>query len=169
MTESDRDELIEETLGLLRRVFRRAVPRFGPHLHSQLPMMQHLTLHAAQAPGGITQSELAQFLGVSPAHVTGIIDQMELGHLVRRRRDREDRRLVHVQATRVGLHIHTHVHKRLAHYQGFFEGWEAEDLRQLRDLLKRLDDRATLSKNGDASPAPRRNGEASKPASTAPP
>jgi len=162
MIEADRDELIEETLGLLRRVFRRAVPRFGPHLHSQLPMLYHLTLHAAQAPGGITQSELAQFLGVSPAHVTGIIDQMERDHLVRRRRDREDRRVVHVQTTRVGLHIHTHVHKRLAHHQGFFEGWETQDLLQLRDLLKRLDERTSLVGRGDISPAPRRDDRALK-------
>jgi len=162
MIEADRDELIEETLGLLRRVFRRAVPRFGPHLHTQLPMLHHLTLHAAQAPRGITQSELAQFLGVSPAHVTGIIDQMERDHLVRRRRDREDRRVVRVQTTRVGLHIHTHVHKRLAHYQGFFEGWETQDLLQLRDLLKRLDERTSLVGRGDESPAPRRDDRALK-------
>jgi DNA-binding MarR family transcriptional regulator len=162
MIESDRDELIEETLGLLRRVFRRAVPRFGPHLHSQLPMLHHLTLHAAQAPGGITQSELAQFLGVSPAHVTGIIDQMEHDHLVRRRRDREDRRMVRVQTTRVGMHVHSHIHRRLAHHQGVFDGWETQDLLQLRDLLKRLDERTSLRGRGEDSSAPRRSDRATE-------
>jgi len=154
MTGTDLDEVVEETLGLLRRVVHQAVPRFGSLVRSPLPMLHHLTLHAAQTPGGITQSELAKFLGVSPAHVTGIIDQMERDHLVRRRRDREDRRFVHVQTTPVGRAIHNRIHKRPAHHQGLFEGWEAVDIRQLRDLLKRLEDRTTLSERGADPQAP---------------
>jgi len=155
MTETERDELIEETVGLLRRVFRQAVPRFTTHSRSQLPMLHHLTLHAAQTPGGVSQSQLAQLLGVSPAHVTGMVDQLEREHFVRRRRDQKDRRLVFVEATRLGLHIHTHLHKRLAHYEGLFEGWAPDDLRELRDLLRRWAEETSLSKRGIGSLASR--------------
>jgi DNA-binding MarR family transcriptional regulator len=131
-----RQELIEETLGLFRRVTGVAVNRFaaaeGPR---PLPFLQHFALHYALRSGGATQGELARFLGVTPGHVTGLVDR-----LIRRIRDAADRRRIHLEATHRAHRFHHRVHANMTaeFVLPMFEGWSESDIRALRAMLLRL-------------------------------
>jgi DNA-binding MarR family transcriptional regulator len=141
MTTETRAQLIEETVGQMRRVITRAMASFGPSPRvGGLPLLPHMALHATMQRGGVTQSELAEFLGVSSAHVTGLVDQLESQGYVKRQRDAEDRRVIHVKATLHGRHRHVHAHTH-AMRQGsiLFDGWSEADIRTFKDFLSRME------------------------------
>jgi DNA-binding MarR family transcriptional regulator len=156
MTAEDRARLIEETVGQMRRVIGRATASFGASFRAgSIPLLPHMALHATLQRGGVTQSELAEFLGVSTAHVTGLVDQLEKEGLVRRQRDAEDRRVIHVKATAHGRHRHIHAHAHAARGgSGLFSGWSEADLRTFQEFLSRMEvPRRTASARSAGKPA----------------
>src|SRR6266545_7066061 len=54
-------------------------------------------------PGTLTAGELAEKTGLTTGAVTGIIDRLERAGFVRRERDAEDRRKVHVRIAPAGI------------------------------------------------------------------
>jgi len=135
-----RPELAEEAAGQMRRSLGKALATLSSSFGKQkMPILDHIALHAASAPGGATQRELADLLGVSHGHVTGIIDRMAASHLVQRMRDAHDRRVIHVKATRHGLHQHRAAHTAdNPQLMMLFEGWSEEDIRTFMRLLAQL-------------------------------
>jgi DNA-binding MarR family transcriptional regulator len=63
---------------------------------------QLVVLRAVAALSPTTATDISQRVHLSPSTVVGIIDRLEAKHLVRRRRDRRDRRIVLVTATDAG-------------------------------------------------------------------
>jgi DNA-binding MarR family transcriptional regulator len=154
MDADTRAELIEETLGQMRRVFAEAMSNFSEGLKDRrLPFLQHMAFHLAAKRGGITQSELAQFLGVSNATISGLVDQMETGGLVTRNRDEVDRRIVHVLATIHGRDLHGRIHDRL-HHVAAFRGWSDADIQSFKKALTHLESQLSRSDAEKAPPAP---------------
>ena len=140
MENEERAKLVEETLGQLRRAMTRTMASAGDSLRGRrVPLLSHLALHAASGRGGVTQTELAEFLGVSTGYATSIVDQLEKVGWVRRQRDSVDRRVVHVKVTMRGLHEHD----RLGDTESgpetkLFQGWTDAEVRTFKDLLGRL-------------------------------
>ena len=54
---------------------------------------------------GITQAELCGRLGITPMSLTGLLDRMELKHLVKRTEDPGDRRVKRIFLTRAALKL----------------------------------------------------------------
>jgi DNA-binding MarR family transcriptional regulator len=137
----ERDALIETTVIEMRRVFFRAMANAAAsRSKDELPMLAHFALHAALARGGATQGQLADRLGVTSGHITGVVDKLEQDGLVRRRRDTKDRRVVHVVATLKGRHMHHREHRADSWQAGgaMFEGWSDEEIRAFREAISRF-------------------------------
>jgi DNA-binding MarR family transcriptional regulator len=73
--------------------------KFGLH-KSQPPMLIHLSHE-----DGISQKQLTENIGVSPASVNNMIKRMERAGFVKRRRDDEDERVSRVYLTQAGRQI----------------------------------------------------------------
>jgi DNA-binding MarR family transcriptional regulator len=137
-----REAKIEETLGLMRGAIGRALAGSArPGQKEGFPLLQHFALHYIMGPqrGGITQTELAALLGVSPAYVTAMIDKLEAEHLVKRFRDRKDRRRIRLHVTLAGHHFHHRLHREYGHGMvPLFQGWTDEELDTFQSLLRKL-------------------------------
>lgn len=140
MTNSAREGQVEEILGQMRKVFAKTLfERGSPKAGAHLPMLQHFAFHATLQEGGVTQRELAEFLGVSTGYVTGLVDRLERDGLAVRRRDPDDRRVIHVSATSQGRRFHSRLHGALnARFSSAFDGWSDTDIRTFQGFLARL-------------------------------
>jgi DNA-binding MarR family transcriptional regulator len=136
-----REELLEETLGMIRR-FRvrsfgvgRSLGR-GPGL----PAVHHSALHFAIRRPGAIQQDLARYLGIQRSHVSEVVKSLERRGLIRRVPDDSDRRLNHLEITPLGNMTHERFHE--AHGEtvpAFFRGWTEEEIEILHLLFRRLE------------------------------
>ncbi len=110
-------------------------------------LMDQIGMHRAQATllcrlfaqDGMTQSEIADQLGVQGATVTNMLQRMEETGLVIRQRDNEDNRLVRVYLTDDGRTKELLIAEQFAKLETLiFEGFAATDRAKLRELLRRL-------------------------------
>jgi DNA-binding MarR family transcriptional regulator len=140
MRVSPRQRLIEETVGQMRRTFSRTIAAFAGQLDwGSLPMLPHITMHVLLQREGVTQRQLAEFLGVSTGYVTALVDGLEQGGLVRRRRDTTDRRVVHVETTPAGRRAHERAHDHGGDRLSIlFDGWPDRDIRTFQRFLARM-------------------------------
>jgi DNA-binding MarR family transcriptional regulator len=89
-----------ESLGTWGGADRRRM--FRAWHRGSLSLIHLQVLAILEAEGAVTMSRLADELDVSVASATGIVDRMQQRHLVVRRHDRDDRRLVLVSCTETG-------------------------------------------------------------------
>lgn len=96
----------ESILSSLRRI-TRAIDLHSRKLASEyrLTAPQLVCLRQINAEGYYTPSQLAREVSLSQATVTGIIDRLERGGLVERRRDHKDRRRVSIYITEKGKEL----------------------------------------------------------------
>lgn len=88
---------------------------------------------------GITHSELARRMHVSPATVTNMIKRMEKSGFVERRPDAEDQRVSHVYLTDAGRAIRERVDRQWQEIEARVFGSFSQDERAtLRALLERV-------------------------------
>jgi DNA-binding MarR family transcriptional regulator len=109
--------------------------------------MEQITMHRAQATvlcklfmqDGMTQSQIAQQLGVQGATVTDMLQRMEENKLVTRRRDPEDNRLVRVYLTEEGRKKERAITEQFLKLEShLFEDFDEQERAQLRHLLTRM-------------------------------
>lgn len=114
--------------------------------------MEELGLHRGQPPvlfalqerDGIPNSEMAEFLRITPATLTNKVKRMEKAGLVVRRRDPEDERISRIYMTEKGQGIMAELHRSVLEREdilltGFSEG-ETETLKaQLRRVLDNIE------------------------------
>ena len=93
-------------LSALRRIIR-AVDLHSRHLltEHQVTTPQMICLYALAANGRMTLTELSRRVRLNPSTVNGIIDRLEVKHLVLRERCTVDRRLVRVTLTQAGREL----------------------------------------------------------------
>ncbi|WP_239137647.1 MarR family winged helix-turn-helix transcriptional regulator [Sphaerisporangium rufum] len=88
---------------------------------------------------GISVGELARAAGVSSRNVTGLVDTLERGGLVRRVPDRKDRRSVLVEITPGGRGwVEAFREPSRRAMRAIFHGFSAEELAAFRDMCLRL-------------------------------
>ena len=88
---------------------------------------------------GITHSELARRIHVSPATVTNMVKRMEKGGLLERRPDEVDQRVSHVYLTEAGRAIRERVDQRWRELESRVFGSFTEDEQEmLASLLTRV-------------------------------
>ena len=112
-------------------------------------LMDQITLHRSQAmvlyklfvQDGMTQSEIAQQLSVQGATVTDMLQRMEEGGMVTRRRDRADNRLVRVYLTDAGREKERSIMEQFLKLESaVFAGFDESERVKLRQLLNRAMD-----------------------------
>ncbi|WP_020621219.1 MarR family winged helix-turn-helix transcriptional regulator [Paenibacillus daejeonensis] len=102
-------------------------------------------------PEGMKVNELSRAMHVTSPFVTQLLNQMEEGNLIVRRRDTQDRRMVQIGLTEQGLEaaagVHDFFHKLFA---GLAERLGPEDSYKLAELMHKAMDymEETLSKKG---------------------
>jgi DNA-binding MarR family transcriptional regulator len=116
---------------------------FGHHRRRFLIGASKLDLHPAQA-GALLQlscplpmSELASRLACDSSNVTGLVDRLESRGLVARQASAEDRRVKHVVLTPDGEALRDQMLCQVGEAPRGFERLQADELDQLRDLLRR--------------------------------
>jgi MarR family transcriptional regulator, organic hydroperoxide resistance regulator len=109
-------------------------------------LMDQITLHRSQAmvlcklyvQDGMTQSEMAQQLSVQGATITDILQRMEEGGMVTRRRDLADNRLVRVYLTDAGREKERSIMEQFLKLESaVFAGFDESERVKLRQLLNR--------------------------------
>jgi len=111
----------------LRQDFKTTLPRFD--LMAQLE----------RSPGGLRMNEISKRLMVSRGNVTGITDQLEKEGLVIRISDANDRRVVTLKLTELGLRKFRQISDR--HQEWIvqaFEGLTRDEKQIMCALLKKL-------------------------------
>ncbi|MFD3453186.1 MarR family winged helix-turn-helix transcriptional regulator [Streptomyces sp. NPDC058691] len=100
---------------------------------------QGSTLMLLGRSGDMSQQALAGELGVDPSIMVGILNDLESGHLVERRRDPADRRRHIVAITEAGTDTLTRVEKALQEVEHeLFADLAPEEITTLRGLLARV-------------------------------
>jgi DNA-binding MarR family transcriptional regulator len=109
--------------------------------------MDQIAMHRAQATvlcklflhDGMTQSEIAQQLGVQGATVTDMLQRMEENKLVTRRRDPEDNRLVRVYLTDEGREKERAITEQFLKLESqVFHAFDEHERAQFRHFLERM-------------------------------
>jgi MarR family 2-MHQ and catechol resistance regulon transcriptional repressor len=73
------------------------------HTIGDLTYSQFAVLEALYHLGSLTQGEVGSKILKSTSNITTVIDNLERAGLVRRERDDEDRRVIHIHLTEAGL------------------------------------------------------------------
>ncbi len=108
-------------------------------LESQLPTAQLSALSVLVFAGPKTLSELARMEQVSTPTMSRTVDYLEKAGMVRRARDKRDRRVVYALATREGRQTMEEARsRRLAHLVSMLETLKQEDLAQLQEIVPKL-------------------------------
>ena len=97
---------IKQVLKASEKVFLELhplLPRESQTMNLTMAQFKVLTLLFQRGPSRMP--EIADALGVFPITVNGIVDRMELGHLVLREKPPEDRRIVFCRLTRQGENL----------------------------------------------------------------
>lgn len=107
--------------------------------------------------GGATPKELAEVMCVTPANVTGLVAKLERNGFVTRKRDRKDRRVVRLEATKKALlGLEAMQKAALASATETFAAWKTEEILALKAMLDRFaNDAAEKSKGGATGARPR--------------
>ena len=142
-TMSGRDRAFEMEEGLeflLARVGKAHRDLVRQSLHgSGLHRGQPMLLRAVHKQGGMTHSELAEKLEVSPPTITNMVKRMERHGLVERRRDDADERISRVFLTEEGEELMAKIQPLAQQIDDTaFAGFSAEERQQIRELLGRV-------------------------------
>jgi MarR family transcriptional regulator, lower aerobic nicotinate degradation pathway regulator len=134
------EELVASNLFLLKRLGMTAKER---SLDAYEELALHPYLHAILAlldAGSIeTQGAIAEALGYDKGQLVGMLDDLEAGGLVERRRDPADRRRHVVRMTPAGRKALERVRRLAANLEDdFLAPLDAGERRQLHDLLLKL-------------------------------
>ncbi|WP_295821200.1 MarR family winged helix-turn-helix transcriptional regulator [uncultured Deinococcus sp.] len=101
------------------------------------------TLYRSAPPEGLSASEIAALLAVSPATVTGSTDRLEARGLLTRTLDPDDRRSWRIALTDAGRAlVRSHLPEHLAFEQSLLAALTPDEITQLETLLRRLIDHA---------------------------
>jgi DNA-binding MarR family transcriptional regulator len=130
--------LLLRVVRLHRGLMRHRMEELGLH-RGQPPVM-----FALQKRDGIPNSELAEFLEITPATLTNKVKRMEKSGLVIRRRDPEDERVSRIYMTDKGRGIMDELHKLVMEMEdillaGFSEAETAELKSQILRVVKNIE------------------------------
>lgn len=138
VAESYAQKLLHDLVSLARAIDSRLLTGSEGLVVSSSAKLALVALCDAQ-PKGLSQRELADAIGRSPAAVTRIVDGLTEAGLAERRPDRFDRRLNLVVVTPQGAAIASTVDGMMrATAEAAFRGEEAEDLAELGRLAQRI-------------------------------
>lgn len=125
-----------ELLARFARSYRSLSAAFMRQI--DIPRTQAIVLHRLFIQEGMTQSEIAQLLGVQGATITGILQRMEEAGFISRHRDPDDNRLVRICLTDLGRDKERLITQQTGKLEkAIFSAFEDHERAQLRRYLAR--------------------------------
>lgn len=125
--------LLIRVVKLHRGLMRHRMEELGLHC-GQPPVM-----FALQEQDGIPNSELAEFLEITPATLTNKVKRMEKSGLVIRRRDPEDERVSRIYMTDKGRGIMDELHKSVMNMEDvLLAGFSEAETIELKSQILRV-------------------------------
>ena len=98
-----------------------------------------LSTLAAQSPQPSLATELARAIGVTRASMTDLLDDLERRRWIERRRDRADRRVIHIHLTSLGREVLAATEDHFAQLcEQLLGPTQPRELSRLADLCERL-------------------------------
>lgn len=138
---ADNVAMSEDNCGFLIKLVHQSLNRMLDQEMAPLDLtaMQWRPLAIIERGRAETSAELARIIGVDTGAMTRTLDRLEAKGLLRRVRSSEDRRVIKLELTDIGLskarEIPSYIAKALnTHLRGF----SSEEVRQLRHLLGRM-------------------------------
>ena len=102
-------------------------------------------LHALWEQEGLTHTELAAHLQISPATTTKMIQRMEKAGFIRRRPDPQDQRLSRVYLTESGRAVRSEVEAIWSDIEAeTFAGFSTEEKESLRNFYRRIQNNLSM-------------------------
>jgi len=124
-------ELLIEILHVNKRRFQAAAKDFG------LTPQQSIVVLNLPPGQSMPMNAFAEILMCDASNVTGIVDKLEARGLIRREQG-EDRRVKVLRLTPDGEGMHTALKERMLTPPDWIAGLERDDLRALRDVLRKV-------------------------------
>jgi DNA-binding MarR family transcriptional regulator len=134
------DDIFSSFGFLLLRIVKahRGLLRHRMHAHG-LHRGQPPVLFALQEKDGMANSELAEFLEITPATLTNKIKRMERLGLVTKQRDPEDARISRIYLTEKGRGIMDNLREtNLAMEAVLLKGFSKEEIKSIKSQLERV-------------------------------
>jgi len=144
------EELAHEAWEVLFEVIRHEM-RHIPLLAAEFDLSP-VQVHVLRALGesSLPMSSLADFLGCDASNVTGLVDRLEARGLVVRQSAQHDRRVKLLVLTEAGAELRTRLLARLMAPPPSIAALSAEDLRALRDIMRRALENLRSAEAGEA-------------------
>jgi MarR family transcriptional regulator, organic hydroperoxide resistance regulator len=137
-TSEAHDRLIGEAMTRMHGLMAYRRRAFcSQQVYREISLPQLHVLIELQESGPLPVSELAHLLGISPPSASSIVDRMEEHDLVRRVRDSEDRRVVHVEASERGRDLVSELMGMRREQMQQMVNMMTED--ELQDVIRGLD------------------------------
>ena len=103
----------------IRTIYRTVLKRLNARLSKEgITFSQYSVLLALARNGPMQMNKLGEHMLVAPANVTGLVDRMEKKGYVKRRRDKNDRRLYVIEPTEAGSRTFKRISSRFRQYAG---------------------------------------------------
>lgn len=127
------DFLLHRVMLAHRALIRHKMQEVGLH-RGQPPV-----LFALQERDGMANSEMAEFLHITPATLTNKVKRMEKAGLVVRRRDPEDERISRIYFTEKGRSIMNELHDAvMEREESMLVGFTDEEAELLKSQIRRV-------------------------------
>lgn len=131
----------ETLLNALLQAARRVNDSFARELAPEglsLAALRALEVIVAGGSRGLSQSDLGLQIGLSPASITRLVDELALRRLVERHQHIHDRRTKMLTVTEAGERQLTQAHRRLADFEANLMGEAGQTASQLLCALQRI-------------------------------
>ena len=131
---------IKQVLKASEKVFLELhplLPRESQTMNLTMAQFKLLTLLFQRGP--CRMGEIADALGLNVITVTGLVDRMELGHLVLREKSAEDRRIVFCRLSRQGENLmETYLELFRSRMGDFLKSLEPEQMQMVGEVAEKL-------------------------------
>jgi len=125
--------LLRHLLMRFRHTHRRQIAQLGMHQGQSAVLV---TLWRGE---GLTQTELAEKLEISPSTMTAGLQRLEQGGFIRREQDAHDQRISRVYVTEKGKAMRSHLEEGLdALEEQLLRGFDEKEIEQLREYMQRM-------------------------------
>lgn len=132
------EQLAREAWGLLFELIHVHMREYPDVVAEfELTPVQAHVLRTIASSASMPMSTLASILSCDASNVTGLVDRMEARGLLERQSAEHDRRVKMLALTQEGEHLHDRLMARLAEPPTFITALSAEDLRTLKELMRR--------------------------------
>ncbi len=116
-----------------------------------LSLNEFVALEALQAKGELTTSELIDKVLIAGSSMTYVLDGLCKKGLVKREKDKDDRRIIHIQLTDEGAKVISSLYEvHRTHMRQIFDVLSPEEERAMQDYVKRIGKRAEELTRGQA-------------------